>query len=378
MKESDVLMIGAFPPPVHGMAAINKAMSEKLIARHVSVGIINISASSLSRGAGYHLTRAGRCVRGLFRLLRHGGGETRHAYMSISGGWGQLYEIPFVLLLAARRLRLTFHHHSYANLTRPSPLLRLLIKMAPRDTLHIVLSPGMGRELKRIYGVSRILVLSNAAFMPDMKPVDIPERPFKSVGFLGNISEEKGILEFISLLDRCIGAGLQLDGVIAGPFQDEAARSGVMALVDERPYLRYVGPQYGEAKVAFFDSIDALIFPTKYANEAEPVTIHEALMRGVPVIAYGRGAIPEILEGPQGAVIPPEDEFAPDAARAIADWMKMGAGFREIRLLAFEHSKSIQSRASQSLQRWIDSIKEKSDRERRHPTHLTGSPYDAA
>ena len=38
-------------------------------------------------------------------------------------------------------------------------------------------------------------------------------------------------------------------------------------------------------------NIDLLIFPTRYTNETEGIINHEAMSRGVPVIAYGRGAI---------------------------------------------------------------------------------------
>src|SRR5680860_532784 len=81
--------------------------------------------------------------------------------------------------------------------------------------------------------------------------------------------------------------------------------------------LDYVGPQYGADKKTFFDSIDALIFPTRYANEAEPLTIHEAATHGLSVIAYGRGSIPEIVGSDCGLVIDPAETLAPAALAQI-------------------------------------------------------------
>ena len=65
--------------------------------------------------------------------------------------------------------------------------------------------------------------------------------------------------------------------------------------------IDYVGPRYGRDKDAFYDSIDVLVFPTQ--NEAEPLVVHEAIERGVPVIAYGSGAIPEIINSDCGRVV---------------------------------------------------------------------------
>jgi len=63
-------------------------------------------------------------------------------------------------------------------------------------------------------------------------------------------------------------------------------------------------------------------------NEAEPVTIHEAISRGIPVIAYGRGAIPEIITHDCGKVIDPAAPFIPAALEQIKLWLNDSTAYQ--------------------------------------------------
>ena len=84
--------------------------------------------------------------------------------------------------------------------------------------------------------------------------------------------------------------------------------------------LRYLGPVHGKDKIAFFEAIDAFVFPTRYRLEAYPLVVMEALAAGVPVIAYGRGCIPSYLKEPAGHVISPDRAFAPEALAILGRW----------------------------------------------------------
>jgi len=58
------------------------------------------------------------------------------------------------------------------------------------------------------------------------------------------------------------------------------------------------------------------------------VTIHEAMSRGIPVIAYGRGCIPEIIGADCGLVIDPADPFVPAALAKLESWLAEPARLR--------------------------------------------------
>jgi glycosyltransferase involved in cell wall biosynthesis len=345
-----LIMVGAFPPPVQGMAVINQAMAQRLAARDCEPVIVDIAAPSLERGIAYHLTRMCRTFGGLLRLLVTRKSRASSLYMSVSGGYGQVHEAIFAFIARLKGMRATLHHHSYAYLDKPNRLTRLLFALAPHDTWHVVLSAGMAEGLQRNYGVGRIRVLSNAAFMSH---ADVPARlgrELQTLGFLSNISAEKGIFEFISLVDACVSAGMRVYGVVAGPFQNAETESKVMAMLKDRPKLKYVGPRYGVEKDAFFESIDALIFPTRYVNEAEPITIHEALRSGVPVIAYGRGAIPELIDDSCGMVIAPQKSFVPEALGRIKWWQDHVMEFMAASQTAFQRFARVHAESGEHLE----------------------------
>lgn len=353
----NIFAVGAFPPPVHGMSIINQAVFRLLEERKRNITIIDIAAPSLARGLYSHIVRARRAFGGLRRLWAARKTDPYSLYMSVSGGYGQLHEILYVLLARMHGAQVILHHHSYAYLDHRRPLTRLLFMAAPADTRHVVLSTGMSTRLRQTYGVDRVQVLSNAAFMPDsqLPPAQL-DRPLGTVGFLSNISAEKGIYDFLALMQASHERGLGLKALIAGPFQDKDAESRVMSLLRDQPYVHYVGPKYGAEKEAFYAALDVLVFPTRYANEAEPVTIHEALTHGVPVIAFGRGAIPEILDGPHGVAIPPDQDFARAASKTLLLWKEDAAAFRNARRCCLQRSHDLHAQSRRSLDELLDSL----------------------
>jgi glycosyltransferase involved in cell wall biosynthesis len=81
--------------------------------------------------------------------------------------------------------------------------------------------------------------------------------------------------------------------------------------------VEYVGPVYGGQKERFYRQLDVFLFPTNYANEAEPLVIYEAMRQGVHVIACDRGAIAEMLSNGAGLAFSRE-QMVESAAAHIA------------------------------------------------------------
>ena len=59
----------------------------------------------------------------------------------------------------------------------------------------------------------------------------------------------------------------------------------------------------GKQKKALFEKSQLFIFPTRYENEAFPLSILEALSYGVPVLSTDEGSISYILDKKSGIVI---------------------------------------------------------------------------
>ncbi len=326
--ENSVVMVGAFPPPVHGMAMVNAAVRDALQQAGVTPTVIDLAAPSLDRSLSARLGRLPRVLRGLGRLARQSALRGGTLYMSVSGGVGQVYELAFLLLARLRGMRVFLHHHSFAYLDRPSMLTRALVRAAGDDAVHLTQSPEMANRLQLGYRARRVAPISNAVFLmeKDLGSVGL-RKTVGTLGFISNIAPEKGVFEFLDLMSAVDSAGLPLHARLAGPFQDADTEQAVRERLRSLPQVEYVGPRYGAAKDAFYAGIDALVFPTRYVNEAEPVTIHEAMSRGIPVIAYGRGCIPEIVGADCGLVIDPAEPFVPAALAQLESWLADPAAF---------------------------------------------------
>jgi glycosyltransferase involved in cell wall biosynthesis len=311
------------------MATVNAAVHNALRQAGTVPIVINLAAPNLDRSLAARLGRVPRVLRGLVRLAGRRALGRGTLYMSASGGLGQVYELVFLLLARLCGMRVFLHHHSFAYLDEPRLLTRLLLRTAGDHTVHITQSRGMVHRLQHVYRVNRAFAVSNAVFFVNRSLGEVTLRKsIHTLGFISNIAPEKGIFEFLDLMAAAGAAGFPLRGRLAGPFQDADTERAVYEQLRSLSNVEYVGPQYGADKDTFYAGIDVLVFPTRYYNETEGIVNHEAMSRGIPVIAYGRGCIPEIVGFDCGLVIDPSEPFVPAALAQLGRWLADPAAFR--------------------------------------------------
>jgi len=351
-----IFMVGAFPPPVHGMALVNAAVLEQLRGEGAKPVVINLAAASLNRSLSTRLGRLPRVLRGLICLLTSRRASGGVLYMSVSGGLGQVYELLFLFVARLHEMRIYLHHHTFACLDHRSWLTRSLVSMAGDSAVHVALSAGMAARLRALYGTKRTAAVSNAVFLLDAdSSVSSCRQRCETLGFISNISAEKGVFKFLNLMAEIEAEGLLAQGKIAGPFQDAETERRVRERLARMKNVELLGPVYGYEKDNFFASIDVLIFPTHYANEAEPIVNLEAMSRGIPVIAYGRGCIPEIIGMKAGLVIEPGKPFVPEALRQIREWLDAPRALEHASNAAMQQFKRLREESSE---RWKSLIEE--------------------
>jgi glycosyltransferase involved in cell wall biosynthesis len=132
--------------------------------------------------------------------------------------------------------------------------------------------------------------------------------------FLGRMSPDKGAHHAVSTARE---AGLPL--ILAGKMHDLAEREHFDATV--RPYLsdeiRYVGEVSHDEKVRLLQRAAATVFPIQWPEPFGLVMV-ESMACGTPVIATGRGAVPEVIEhGRSGIIVDDFDQLAPAVEQAI-------------------------------------------------------------
>jgi glycosyltransferase involved in cell wall biosynthesis len=299
--------VGPLPPPLNGFSSMCAAMLQTL-RRAMPIEVFDRSPG-LTGGAVFQVLQFLKPLRYLASCF---GGRRGVLYVALSGGLGQIVDLMYVLIGRAFRQRIFVHHHSFAYINASSFLSRCFFAFV-RDEAHIVLSRGMAAALKDRYELdsTKLHVVSNAAFSESASGEFIALRQESTaaplqIGYLSNITHEKGFVEFFEILATLQQQGIDFRAHIAGPVAPESSAQ-FQTLLGAAAYVEYCGPVYGEKKSQFYRQLDVFIFPTKYVNEAEPLVLYEAMDAGVYAIACDRGTIREMLTGDSGLVLPPAD-----------------------------------------------------------------------
>lgn len=347
-------MVAPLGPVVTGRLVVSRFMVGAL--REAGVEVDEADVGPRSRHPWARLRRPPAFAAAAARLVADRGPDVRAVYLAVDAG--RAMDLNAATAAAARLAgrAVVLHHHSYLYVRRHRPRAARLLRAAGPDALHIVNCPSMGAGLARHYGLGadRVVVLSNVVTVP--APAEPLRRPGPNppgapvvLGFLGNVSREKGLDEAVAtavvVARRCPGSRL----VVAGPCQDRAGRAVLRrAMADHPELVEYRGPVYGGAKAAFFAAIDVFLFPSAHPGETQGVVNFEALAHGVPVVARELGCVGEDLSAAPGLVVPAGVDFPAAAGEAIVALAGSGRLGR-LRGEASDHFLALRSGAEPQL-----------------------------
>jgi len=167
-----------------------------------------------------------------------------------------------------------------------------------RDILRqvdIILAPSeFLREKFNHYGMgqNRIVHLDHGI---DHSPFDDfhkePSNKFR-FGFVGNVSEHKGIRVLIKAFNKIKRDDVVLS--IFGPY-DEAYLSKLRKELNIGSRITFYGPFDNRKISSVFSKIDVLVYPSIW-YENQPITILEAILAKIPVIASNLGGMAELVQ----------------------------------------------------------------------------------
>ncbi len=297
MKTAAVF-VGQFPPPLTGFTLITQRLAD-VLPESYKLKIVDISGAG-ERGLPFHILRAFRTLRAAALIARL---RRTHpiVYVACDGGLGLAYALLLTVIARLSGMQFYLHHHSYAYIEARNALMAALLAICGEQATHIVLAPEMGQSLANRYRRRlRVAILPNIALIP--RVADPPRKVLPSdvltVGLLGNLCAEKGLSTFLAILRKAKLDAIPLHGVLAGPVSRASDREDIASAMSElTESLEYRGPVYGDEKTSFYADIDVFLFPTRYANEAQPLVIFEALEWGRPVITTERGCIGSQVAG---------------------------------------------------------------------------------
>jgi glycosyltransferase involved in cell wall biosynthesis len=329
-ERKKLIFFGVLPPPLHGQSRINQELVTTFAA-DTDLQIFDTSPGTLERSAGYYARKIAR-VLSCMLLLVATARPSHSFYISISSRYGLWIDVCVVLIARTLRCRTLLHHHAYNYIDKWSFAMSALARLAGPRATHIFACELMRGQFCTLYRLPIRALICSVAKFADASPNSYGRgaagaRPFR-VGILSNLSADKGVYEFLSLVEEATKRRIPIVGVLAGPISsdvDDVAIRDAQSRSGEQ--LRYLGPLYGAEKDLFFKEIDVFLFPTKM--ESFGLVVVEALSHGVPVISFARGCIGAYLTEPAGRSIPPDAGFGREALRHVMEWMNDAQAYAE-------------------------------------------------
>jgi glycosyltransferase involved in cell wall biosynthesis len=222
---------------------------------------------------------------------------------------GQLAVVRDVVMLATARLAgiPTVYHMHFGRIPQiaedDTREWRMLAKAIRRVHAVIAIDPATDSIIKQRFPQVRTLRIPNGIDVNRLPPSESPSAP-QTVLFLGWVIPTKGLTELVHAWST-----IKLEGwrcVIAGPgsniYREELQQHF------QPKHLEFLSEQPHDDAMRLIAASDVLVLPSH--TEGFPNVIIEAMAMGKPVIATSVGAIPEMLSGECGVVVPLKDAEA--------------------------------------------------------------------
>lgn len=137
----------------------------------------------------------------------------------------------------------------------------------------------------------------------------MPHNPIRLL-WLSNLFYAKGVETLLKACSILRTKGIAFDLTIAGATGD-ISETDLVELLETfqiREQTTCLGPVSDNKKQAAFEYADIFIFPSHYANEAQPLVVLEAMAANVPVITSDIATLPEVVRGGEtGRLCKPKD-----------------------------------------------------------------------
>ncbi len=203
------------------------------------------------------------------------------------------------------------HNHAGRNFLYFAPFLK---KQTMVHTTHSTLLQDYQKTLFEEYPTHKLISISlrQQQLTPTIhytanvyNAIDVEQYPFCEnpqgayMSFLGRISQQKGVLEAIKVANDT----KQFLDIVAiyDPLTDSDYYAEMERMLGD--YARYLGEYSLQPKITFLQNSKVFLFPTQW-EEPFGLVLLEAMACGVPVIAFDKGAVPEIIEdGKTGYII---------------------------------------------------------------------------
>ena len=206
-----------------------------------------------------------------------------------------------------------FHYHTKGvnEFISSSPLKTSLKKFFLKNVNIILLSPLLKKDFDKIGTMKNIYFLPNGVedCLQKNNFHDFISSRFNSfskvnVLYLSNMIKSKGYFDVLNLAK--VSKNLNVHFHFAGGWQNDEDKNEFFDYIKVHNlsnFVTYHGFLTGHEKKHLFKISHLFIFPSRYKNEAFPLSILEAFSYGIPVIASDEGAIPSMIDSRSGIIM---------------------------------------------------------------------------
>lgn len=322
-----ILMIGPFPPPIHGMSLANITLKEGLGKRAHQIVTID---THTGRTFG-NLKNQGRfsfqkvwgslvgIVKGIWAILF--GFQPEFVYITpAQSQWGYLKYTPFIFAAAIRRIPTFIHIHGgyFRTMFDGSRGWKrwLIEKSLSLLTGVIVLGSslrymfeGIVPEEKILYcpnGVENDIFASEEEINQKIKNLNI--EPEVKVLYMSNLMRSKGVLDLLEAVMVLKNEGHAIHLNIAGAIEPDIEQEieEYFKLLGEA--VTYHGVVQGQVKKDLFLKNEIFCLPSGHPlGEGQPLSILEAMANGCFIVTTDIGGIKDIASGPWATFVNKHD-----------------------------------------------------------------------
>jgi glycosyltransferase involved in cell wall biosynthesis len=151
-------------------------------------------------------------------------------------------------------------------------------------------SPFMEEALHRV-GIQNTVIVHNPSAVPiAMPPVTVRDKERFNLAFVGRISPEKGLLQFLMLAEAAGFERINCIGVYGDGPDREAIEARFGSLIEQRKLIFFGSMPQQQLFPAIREFADAVVVPSVGAENA-PLVVIEAAMLGLPVLIRDGGSM---------------------------------------------------------------------------------------
>ena len=314
-----VLLVSALPPPVGGIQSWTEVLCERGLPAPFELEIVDTRVTRRHQDIPPKLSpsevrRFFKILWRIHRSLRSRRFSAMHLNCSLtvtatprnlaSALIARLAGVPYVV-----HLRGTFRVPAGNGLT--SLLYRWAYRAIFDDAASILaLGQPSYRSILELgdFADKTVPLLPNFVnfrAVPERAPGTKQQADMKVI-FTGALVESKGVYTIVKAAELVRGARFQLVG--DGPPESRAALIRHIRDRGLEDRVQVLGPVTNREVLRMLCDNDVFLFPSKFQFEGFPNSVSEAMAAGLPVVASPVGAIPEMIDVPEGGyLVAPDD-----------------------------------------------------------------------